>query len=451
MGENLDSEGRVSRILDLIRWWTDNEPPGFKDLQAAGAKLREILNGRRVLVVLDDAWSPSDVVPFQGLANGAALLITTRDRLTLPSDSVRIDVDAMASPEAVSLLRSGLADESPEEFAFLAARLGEWPLLLKLVNRQLRELVNLDGLSISDALQDIGSALDSEGFSAFDLDDSDSRNSAASRTILLSVRRLPERERELYFQLAVFPEDVEVPISILEGYWGLSHFATRKLCGRLSDLSLLRDFDVKGGTIRLHDVIRNVLIEQTGDGTSSLHSRLLDSQRPVSDRWADLADENQYLWRNLAGHLLAADRIVEVRDLLADFSFLEAKLKTTDINALISDYADLAGEEQEFRLIQDALRLSAHILGRDKLNWLRIYSAASLTRLRNTFKNCSPGQRSWQSEFWLRPRTASLTPPGGALIRVLEGHLGGVKAVAVLDNRRVVSASSDNGTLLWPC
>lgn len=33
---------------------------------------------------------------------------------------------------------------------------------------------------------------------------------------------------------------------------------------------------------------------------------------------------------------------------------------------MISDYADLAGEEQEFRLIQDALRLSAHVLGRDK-------------------------------------------------------------------------------------
>src|SRR5262249_13124401 len=108
MGENLDPEGRLSRILDLIRWWTDKEPPGFKDPSAAGAKLRETLNGRRVLLGVDDVWSPADVTPFQGLGNGSALLITTRDSQTLPANSVPIEVDALASAEAVSLLRSGL-------------------------------------------------------------------------------------------------------------------------------------------------------------------------------------------------------------------------------------------------------------------------------------------------------------------------------------------------------
>ncbi|MBW8875596.1 MAG: TIR domain-containing protein [Acidobacteria bacterium] len=72
MGENLDSENRLSRILDLIRWWTDKEPPGFKDFLVAGAKLREILKGRRILLVVDDVWSAPDVTPFQGLGNGSA-------------------------------------------------------------------------------------------------------------------------------------------------------------------------------------------------------------------------------------------------------------------------------------------------------------------------------------------------------------------------------------------
>jgi NB-ARC domain len=204
MGDNLDPESRLSRILDLIRWWTDTEPPGFKDLQAAGAKFREILNKQRVLVVVDDVWSPADVIPFQGLENGSAVLITTRDSQTLPLHSVWIEVDAMASPEAISLLRSGLPDGSPNEFASLADRLGEWPLLLKLVNRQLRDLVDQGGLAISDALQEVKSALKAEGFSAFEQDNPESRHAAASRTILVSVRRLSEKERDLYFQLAVF-------------------------------------------------------------------------------------------------------------------------------------------------------------------------------------------------------------------------------------------------------
>jgi WD40 repeat protein len=51
---------------------------------------------------------------------------------------------------------------------------------------------------------------------------------------------------------------------------------------------------------------------------------------------------------------------------------------------------------------------------------------------------------------WLRPETASLTPPGGPLLRTLEGHTDGVRAVAVLaDGRRAVSGSRDNTLRLW--
>ncbi|HEV7503372.1 MAG TPA: TIR domain-containing protein [Thermoanaerobaculia bacterium] len=449
MGENLDPEGRVSRILDLLRWWTNTEPPGFKDLQAAGAKLREILIGQKVLVVVDDVWSLSDVLPFQGLGDGSAILITTRDSQTLPGSSVRVEVDAMASREAVSLLRSELSEGQDGEFTSLAARLGEWPLLLKLVNRQLRELVKEDGFAILDALLEVNSNLDSEGFSAFDQDNPESRHSAVSRAILVSVRRLTEIEQDLYFQLAVFPEDAEIPLAILASYWQLSHFGARKLCGRLYDLSLLRDFEVKSGVVRLHDVIRKILIEQNGADISSLHNRLLDSHCPASGRWADLAEEDQYLWRNLAGHLLGAGRIAELRDLLVDFSFLEAKLKATDINALSLDYANLAGGDQEFRLIQGALQLSAHILGRDKQQLAPQLLGRLLNRKELRIERLLAEASSWQQDLWLRPRMASLIRPGGALIRVLEGHEGRVNAVAVLDCGRVVSASADWKLRVW--
>jgi WD40 repeat protein len=43
-----------------------------------------------------------------------------------------------------------------------------------------------------------------------------------------------------------------------------------------------------------------------------------------------------------------------------------------------------------------------------------------------------------------------LTPPGGPLLRTLEGHTDGVRAVAVLaDGRRAVSGSRDNTLRLW--
>jgi hypothetical protein len=66
------------------------------------------LKESKALIVIEDVWSSADVTPFQGIGNGSALLITTRDSQTLPSDSRKIEVDAMASAEAVSLLRSEL-------------------------------------------------------------------------------------------------------------------------------------------------------------------------------------------------------------------------------------------------------------------------------------------------------------------------------------------------------
>ena len=52
--------------------------------------------------------------------------------------------------------------------------------------------------------------------------------------------------------------------------------------------------------------------------------------------------------------------------------------------------------------------------------------------------------------MWLRPLTPSLTLPGGRLIRTLEGHTGGVSAVAVTpDGSRAVSASYDSTLKVW--
>jgi WD40 repeat protein len=446
MGEDIDANGRLARVRDLIRWWTREEAPAFETVTAAGARLRELLTGSRVLVVIDDVWSSADVTPFQGLGKGSAVLITTRDSQTLPVDSSRINVDAMEPSEAVSLLGLGLPEGFSRELQSLAARLGEWALLLKLVNRQLQELVKEDGLPIPKALREIEEALESQGFSAFDRDDKESRHAAASRAILVSVRRLPEEDRALYFQLAVFPEDAYIPLADLERFWCVNHFQTRKLCRRLHDLSLLSELDGEKETIRLHDVVRRVLIEQIEKDLPSLHSRLLDAFRPEGDAWADLSAEESYLWRNLSYHFWGAERRDELRGLLFDFSFLAAKLNATDVNTLIADYEGFAGEEKELRLIRDALRLSAHVLARD-----RQQLASQLYGRLFGFQG-----REFQSlleaalpELWLRPKQTNLTRPGGPLIRTLEGHSGGVNAVAVVDGRQAVSGSSDGTLRIW--
>src|SRR5262249_7836414 len=122
------------------------------------------------------------------------------------------------------------------------------------------------------------------------------------------------------------------------------------------DLSLLR-FDLQAGTLRLHDVMRKYLAESFPD-QAVLHGRLIDA-------WGDprrLPDP--FAWRWYAHHLRDAGRRERLEGLLFDIDWLEAKLVAPDPNALLTDY-DLLPDAPPARLVQGAIRLSAHVLSRD--------------------------------------------------------------------------------------
>ena len=76
----------------------------------------------------------------------------------------------------------------------------------------------------------------------------------------LSLDLLAADERARFAELAVFPEDVELPLRTVELLWshtaGLDDFDTEELRRRLASLSLLLDLDLATRTFRLHDVIR---------------------------------------------------------------------------------------------------------------------------------------------------------------------------------------------------
>jgi WD40 repeat protein len=488
MGEEIETAGRLARLRDLIRWWTEEDPPAFETVSAAGAHLRQELDSKRVLLVMDDVWRPEDVSPFQGLGPGAALLLTTRDSRTLPAETVSIHVDAMEVPEAVRLLGAGLPVETAVDLRELATRLGEWPLLLKIVHRQLRELIQKDGLSPELALREVEEALDAEGLTAFDREDLESRDQAVTKTVGVSLRRLSGEEIDRFEQLVIFPEDTDIPLPVLEKLWNVNAFATKKLCVRLYELSLLLRLDRQAGVIRLHDVIRGFLLKRRERDLPEIHRRLLEASRPASGRWADLPSEETYLWQHLIHHLLGAGERGTGRELLLDFHFVCSKIVTVDINALLADYGPFT-EDEELRLVHEALRLSAHVLASqpDQLQgqlWGRLQDRAE-PGIQSLLKQA--GERG--AAPWLRPRAASLPKPGGALIRtiyhpgqpsgvaalpdgrvvsgskagklriwdiesgkclrILNGHTSWVSALAVLDDRRVVSGSNDRALRVW--
>ena len=452
MRDGMRDADRLAVVQDLVRFQRPDEGPSFETLHAAGARLREVLDGRRVLVVVDDAWHAADVEPFGGLGAGTGVLVTTRDGRTLPPGCRRVDVDAMEPSEAVRLLASGPEVDGAAPFAAkrlgkLAKRLGEWPLLLRLVNGQLRELI-AGGIAFDEALVEIEAELDESGLTAFDVDDETAREKAVGRTLGVSLGRLLEDERQLFLELAVFPEDIDVPVSVLERFWGPGTGSVRKLCRRFHDLSLLLRFDRTAKTLRLHDVVRQYLIGEHGD-LPVLHRRLLERCRPRSGRWTDLEDGETYLWRHLATHLAAAGDRTELRRLLFDLDYLEGKLRTVGVNALLADY-DVLGETGDARTVQEALRLSAHVLARDWGGLLgQVLAGQLLGRLGQAGEEGRRLVQGAADRTPLRPRRVRMSRTGGPLIRTLEGHTSEVHAVAVLDEKRVVSASYDQTLRVW--
>ena len=183
------------------------------------------------------------------------------------------------------------------------------------------------------------------------------------------------------------------------------------------------------------------------------HVSLDRGQRRLAEWcWADyergLKEGSLYSRRHLVAHLHEAGRDQDARGVLLDFKFLQAKLEATDVNALIADYDDFA-EEADLRIIQSALRLSAHVLARDTRQL-----AGQLTGrlLGSSLPNIQAFLRQVAETIspWLRPLRPSLTPPGGPLIQTLEDHTNWVTAVAITpDGCHVVSGSHDRTVRVW--
>ncbi len=114
----------------------DRDIPADPDERAS--RYRSLLAGRRILVVLDNAWSADQVRPLLPGAAGCLAVVTSRDALAglIARDGAeRLDLDLLPRADAVSLLRSLIgsrADADSKAVAALAAQCARLPLALRI-------------------------------------------------------------------------------------------------------------------------------------------------------------------------------------------------------------------------------------------------------------------------------------------------------------------------------
>src|SRR3989440_9069707 len=332
--------------------------------------------------------------------------------------------------------------------------LRKWALLLKLANGVLRDRVGR-GEALANALVYLNKALERRGLTAFDAENAQARDAAVSATLRVSFDLLHVEHYARYQELAVFPEDVAIPLIALQKLWGatggLDDFETEELCQTLYRHSLLLTFDLATRTIRLHDVIRSYLQKTVGDALPALHAHLLDAY--TLKRWADLPENEPYLWDHLAAHLVAAGRIEELVATVKDLRYLANK--TLVLSAYATE-ADLAFAEQRvpsdvpLRLLTRNFANMGHLLNR--CSTYHDLAAVLYSRLAH-LKELSDLCQAFEQDI-PRPYLASWHQlpdlPDPALIRTLGGHTDMVNGCAISPlGDFVVSASWDKTLKVW--
>ena len=423
-----------------------DRPRPFKDAQQGRAYLENLLRAKTCLIILDDIWDQAHAEAFNVLALPSRLLITTRDAAILRAIGADShDIDPLDPPDALRLL-ADWADIKTADLPPIATKIahacGYLPLALAMIGAMIRRRPT----SWADAMD----RLDNADLHKLRREFPNYPYPDLLAAIEVSVNALSPDDREHYLDFAVFPEDTPVPEAALETYWVSNSFRpadVHDLLDRLVDLSLLhRSPD---GRLSLHDLQLDYVRKYAGD-LPARHRRLLDAYRLASAGHWHMLPRDGYIHRLLAYHLAAAGLKHELRHALLDYRFLQAKLDATDANSLLADYDHLGPDDAPARLVQSAIRLSAHVLA-DRPGELpgQLLGRLSISQ-ENDISALLASVAAHAPRPCLLPSFPSLDPPGGPLLRTLKGHTNWVNAVAVTpDGKRALSASDDNTLKIW--
>ncbi|MER6379092.1 NB-ARC domain-containing protein [Streptomyces sp. NPDC001250] len=353
---------RVVRLLTgMAILLTGSSSDTYADVASAAQAVRSALAGRRVLVVVDDAWSATDVSPFLNLGDSVSVLITTR-RGGLPGGT-HIAVGEMTVAEATELL--GVCEGDGRAVEPLLCRTGRWPLALALASGLLRNLVDRHCKSVSLAVDELARELADQGIASLDDLTVADAVSGITRTVELSLedlRALKDSSEGRFVDLAAFPPGETIPYRLLRLLWGVSEVRARAVGERLISRSLV--VDVEGVGLRLHDVMREALRAMRPEGVRSAGIRVLDALRPPGG-WHGLAEEYWFFADSLSFHLIQVNLTEELGCTLRDLRFLSRRIAVSGPTAADADlvrYRELVDTDAGSQEMVDLLRREAHLL-----------------------------------------------------------------------------------------
>jgi hypothetical protein len=431
--------------LALCGQFLNDDPHEYLTLTRARARVQEVLARKGCLLVLDDVWDMAHVAPFwNALGERSRLLITTRiGSLANGLGAQEQRLDLLPDDAAVKLMAdwAGLPVGSLPATAWeVAEECGNLPLALAITGAMMRgKLKRWD--SVLERLRNADLEMIEQEFPGYPYKN-------LLRAIQVSVDSLDSALHDRYLDFAVFPNAVLIPESVLVTLWkpqGLDKADAQDAMDSLVGSSLVTRDD--GGRLRLHDLQYDYVRKQAPD-LAALHARLLQAYASGCCDW-HTGPSDGYFFEHLAYHLVQAGQQNELRRLLLNFSWLQAKLAATNVNSLIADF-DLLPRNASTWTVRGALLAASDILIRDPGQLGGQLAGRLATSAGDEVRTLLQQVSQTVTRPRLRPTTVSLAPPRECLLHILRGHTGMISDVAMIaGGRQLLSASTDGTFKVW--
>ncbi|MEU8350081.1 BTAD domain-containing putative transcriptional regulator [Streptomyces sp. NPDC048845] len=250
---------------------TDSAMPDTLDERAA--LYRSVLDGRRVLVLLDNARDAAQVRPLLPGTDGCAALITSRARMVDLAGAHLVDLDVMSPEEALQLFSKIVGAErvAAEREAALdvVGACGFLPLAIRIAASRLASRRTWTVAVLAAKLADERRRLDE--LQAGDL--------AVRATFELGYAQL-EPQQARAFRLLGLADGPDISLAAAAAVLDLDPYETEELLESLVDTSLLES--AAPGRYRFHDLVRLYARacaerdEQPPSERAAAMSRLLD-------------------------------------------------------------------------------------------------------------------------------------------------------------------------------
>lgn len=229
----------------------DAVPPRLDD---QAALYRSLLDGRRVLIVLDNASSPDQVRPLLPGSSSCFALVTSRSGLAglvAREGAQRLTLDLLSHNESLRLLRDLIGtervDAEPKSAAILVDQCGRLPLALRVAGERACAEPGLALSELTSELQDERSRLDL-------LSNDDGDASTAVRAVFSwSYRNLPPAGARLFRLLGLHPGP-DFGVHVAAALADVALPQAKRLLQALAGAHLIQANG--SGRYRFHDVLR---------------------------------------------------------------------------------------------------------------------------------------------------------------------------------------------------